>query len=462
MGTNREMGPSPTFRSLMKSAATPLPMVASDSGVVAVGVPIVNVDSSVYDGHNGGYIPRRDGAVLVDVPTCGQGVTESTVVFAGGFPRVVAPGVTSPVETTPANEGTTTNVGPPDTAPAETATANSCPVDSGPQQSDLIPWSDLGVDPTAVAAMFSPRVFVSTDGENFVEGAFPALPDGYQMNQIDVVATSNGYAASATLYAPMAGKGLAKLYTSPDGMTWTESDMPAGQYSYINVLNDGMVIAFGLDLTDSRPFAAVSADGALWTKVSLANLLEASDGATAQLNVWMSAAGPGGITAVAGIDVDPAAEAGGLSIEKDGVRLTMTESRYQAMVATDIATGDELGRFGGKSPTDSSGYLSYDQEGNYRVLNPDGTVRVVFDNTDMQGLFAQQDSVAPPKAVVLHSADGFNWSRDDIKPITGLSIYGTNRVQVTDSNVLVSMVDPNSRDAAGLPKTVVLVGTAKS
>ena len=33
---------------------------------------------------------------------------------------------------------------------------------------------------------------------------------------------------------------------------------------------------------------------------------------------------------------------------------------------------------------------------------------------------------------------------------------------MTDSNVLVSMVDSNSRDAQGIPKTVVLVGTAKS
>ena len=108
-----------------------------------------------------------------------------------------------------------------------------------PQQSGLIPWSDLGVDGSAVAAMFTPRVFVSTDGENFVEGSFPALPDGYQMSQIDVVATANGFAASTTLYTPGAGQGLAKLYTSSDGLTWVESDMPAGQYNIVNVLPTG-------------------------------------------------------------------------------------------------------------------------------------------------------------------------------------------------------------------------------
>ena len=55
-----------------------------------------------------------------------------------------------------------------------------------------------------------------------------------------------------------------------------------------------------------------------------------------------------------------------------------------------------------------------------------------------------------------------NWSRDDVKPLLGFDSSGATRVQVTDSNVLISMVNPASRDAQGIAKTVVLVGTAKS
>lgn len=432
-------------------------MVASDAGVVAVGVPNVNIDPSVYNGNNGGYIAQRDGAILLNYPTCDGGFTATTLSYAGGY--APAPADTAPAGTSPADATTTTNVGVTGTAPAD-----QCTADTEAQQSGLIPWSDLGVDKSAIAAMFTPRVFVSTDGENFVEGSFPELPDGYQLSQIDVVATANGFAASAMLYAPGGSPGpLAKLYTSADGLTWGESDMPAGQYNIVNMLPNGTIVAFGSDLPSGQPFTAVSTDGVEWSKVTLSNLLNPDDGKTAQLNVWLSGAGPGGITAVAGIDVDAAAEAGGFSIDKDGVRLTMSESRYQVMVATDINTGEELGRFDGRTPSDDSASLTYvnDANGGFRLLNPDGTVRVRFTAADIQGLYQPQANY-PAKTVVLHSTDGMNWSRDDVKPLVGFDSFGAIRVQVTDSNVLISMLNINSRDAQGISKTVVLVGTAKS
>ena len=177
------------------------------------------------------------------------------------------------------------------TAPA------GCTNDTAPQQSSLIPWSDLGIDPAVMATMYTPRVFVSTDGENFVEGSFPAMPDSYQLGQIDISAIGSGYVASAQLYDPLGGTSLAKLYTSPDGLTWSESDMPEGQYNSVNVLDDGTIVAFGYESTitpQPRPFTAVSNDGVEWSKVSLGSLIDPTDGSSAQLNVWMSAAGPGG------------------------------------------------------------------------------------------------------------------------------------------------------------------------
>ena len=431
-------------------------MVASDAAVIAVGVPSVNIDQSTFAGGNGVYIPQRDGAISETFPTCGRDVTATTIVVGGGgYVAGTTPAVTAPADTTAADVTSTTDVGVANTKSAD------CTGDTGPRQSALIPWSDLGVDPAAIAAMFTPRVFVSTDGENFVEGTFPALPDSYQMGQIDISAIDSGYIATAQLYDPLGGASLSKLYTSADGMTWSESDMPAGQYNVVSVLTDGTIVAFGYDLISPKPFTAVSTDGVEWSKVSLASLIDPTDGSSAQLNVLLSGAGPGGITVVAGVDVDAAVEAGGLSIDKDGVRLTMTESRSQAMTATDIATGEELGRWDGRTPPDSAAKLGYDNDGNIRLLAPDGTVRVTFSSADLQTLYDQQGTY-PPKTVVLHSADGFNWSRDDVGPIVGFDSFGSSRVQVTNDNVLVSLVDANSRDAAGLAKTVVLVGTAKS
>jgi hypothetical protein len=425
-------------------------MVATDSSVVALGVPAVNIDPSKYPGGQGNvaYFPHRDGAVRLKFPDCSAG-TASTIASGGGYTKTTVGAVAVPGDTTP----------------VDPCSANT------PQESDLIPWADLGVDPTAIATMFAPRVFVSTDGENFVEGAFPTLPDGYQMSQLDLVASGSGFVASAMLYEPSANRPVAKLYTSPDGMTWNESDMPAGQYNSINVLPDGTIVAFGVAMPTGQSFTAVSSDGVEWSKLSLANLLDAEDGKSAQLSVWMSSAGPGGITVVAGIDTDAALEAGGFSMEKDGVRLTMTESRYQAMVATDIATGAEIGRWDGRravvpgggssTPSPSSGLLTYTDQGHYQVLNEDGSVRVDFTDLDVQSLYQQASVIATPKSVLLHSADGLNWSRDDMKPLIGFDSFGATRVQVTDSNVLVSVVDGN-HGVDGLPRTVMLVGTAKS
>jgi hypothetical protein len=432
-------------------------MVASDAGVVAIGVPLVNLDQSIF-GDRTPYIARREGAIGVTYPSCGRDVTATTVVMAApGYATTgTAPAITAPADTTPAADTTTTNVGVGGTEPADVCTADSTPI-----QSDLIPWSDLGVDATAVAAMFTPRVFVSTDGETFVEGSFPTLADGFQIGQLDVTAIDTGFIATAQLNDPFGGASVAKLYTSADGMTWTESDMPSGMYNVINVLSNGTVVAFGNDMTGLQPFTAISTDGVEWSKMTLANLLDPEDGASAQLNVWLSSAGPGGITAVAGIWVDAAIEAGGLSVEKDGVRLTITESRYQSMVATDVATGEELGRWDGRTPPAADAVLKYNDKGEIRLLDADGNVRVTFTDADMQGFYDQQATYGP-KTVVLHSTDGMNWSRDDVKPLVGFDTFGATRVQVTDSNVLVSMVDSNSRDAEGTPKTVVLVGTPKS
>ena len=437
-------------------------MVASDTGVVAVGVPTISVDPSVYSGTNsGGYIPQRDGAILLNDPTCSAEVTATTISFVGGYgaPAATSPADTEVANTIAADPTSTTNVGVTGTAPVD-----QCTADTTPQQSSVIPWSDLGVDPTAVATMFAPRVFVSTDGEHFVEGSFPAFPDGYQLGQIDVVATANGFAASTMLYGP-GGQNLTKLYTSADGMTWTESNMPSGYYNLVNVLPNGTIVAFGsaanTGRTAGQPFTAVSTDGVEWSKVTLASLLNADDAKSARLNVWMSGAGPGGITVVAGIDVDAAQEAGGFSIEKDGVRLTLTESRNQTFVATDIGTGKELGLAGGRIPSDVTADTGPSTQGGVLALAEDGTVRVNFSDADVQSLQMQQASYTP-KTVVLHSTDGFNWSRDDVQALVGFDSFSSTRVQVTDSNVLVSMVNPNGRDAAGIPKTVVLVGTAKS
>lgn len=427
-------------------------MATGSKGVVAIGSPTVNLDQSVLGGSNGGVIPTREGAARIMYPTCDGGVT-STIAYPqapiDADTGPVPPGNTYPVAT----DGVAVDVLP----------DRACTVDTRPQQSGVIPWADLGVDPDVVAQMFTARVFVSTDGETFTEGSFPALPDGYQLGQLDVSTTDAGFAATAQFYRPMTGAPLNKLYLSADGLTWAESEMPAAFYSSINVLNNGSIVGFGSDNRTGAPFTAVSTDGVEWRQMSMSSLLNPDDGKTAMIGYSLGAAGPSGMTAFALVEVDVAAEVGGISIDKDGVRLTLKEARTGLTVATDIATGEELGRLTDyNASTSSSGPLMREQDGGVRLLGQDGTVRVKFAGEELVHLYDLPTTTHPTKTVILHSADGINWSRDDVAPIPGLNSINPRRVQVTDTNILLTFGDQQVLGTKELPRTVVLVGTPKS
>jgi hypothetical protein len=79
-----------------------------------------------------------------------------------------------------------------------------------------------------------------------------------------------------------------------------------------------------------------------------------------------------------------------------------------------------------------------------------------------------QPFINNPKLATLHSTDGINWSRDDVKPLAGFDSYGGGRIQVTNGNVLVTVVKPSfnqdgtSTEPGAIPKSVVLVGTQKA
>jgi hypothetical protein len=432
--------------------------------VVAIAAPYPNFSQATYQRFNGGFAIGRDGLTPISYPSCSGRDTVTPTTMSG---VVVPPTVigTVPVDTEPGP--TTTIVAP---APTVAADSTGCTVDTTPQTGSVVPWSELGIDPLAVDAMFTPRVFVSTDGDNFEEGVFPAPPDGYQPGSMpQLFATDNGFVGVTQFYDALGQQSASKLYSSTDGLNWTETDTPLGQINSLQALSDGTLVAFGQDYSpypSSATWVATSADGVEWTKRSMSGLLEPGDGVTAMLNTWQMASGPSGITVVGNIDVDMAAEAGGFSIEKDGVRLTLAESRYGTMVATDIASGDELGRLDGRTPPDPDARLGYGSTPGLRLLNDDGTVRVAFSDQDMQELYK---NTYDPKLVILHSTDGVNWSREDIEPLTGFNSYGGGRIQVTDSNVLVSVVksipfnaDGTSSDPTAIPRTVVLVGTPKS
>jgi hypothetical protein len=454
--------------------------VVGTDAVVAVAAPTVNFSQAFSQRFNGNFAFSSEGVTPMTYPVCSTDVSlaSTTMVISGGmYPAETVVAVGPVGETVPAAPVPTLAgsypYAPPVTVAAD-ASGRCSPEQLTPLVGELTPWSDIGVDPRAVEAMFTPRVFVSSDGETFNEGSFPPPPNGYQPGAVpQIFATPTGFLGFAQFYDSLGQHPLTKLYTSADGSTWTDTNTSLdGQVNSIRPLPDGTLVALGVNYDGNSGYgmnwAATSPDGVEWTKRSLNGLLEPGDGASAALTAWQMSSGPSGISAFGQIDIDAAVEAGGFSIEKDGVRLTLTESRFTSMVATDIASGDELGKFDGRTPPTADAVLNYDQQGRFRLLNDDGTVRVTFSDQEMQSIYSGQNS-SPFKTVILHTTDGVNWSRDDIAPLAGFDTTGGARLQITESNVLVSvsettMFKPDGTpvDSTALPKTVVLVGTPKS
>jgi hypothetical protein len=334
---------------------------------------------------NAGYKVTADGVVGLSydcLSRAGYGTTVNATVVAGTFPAE------------PAGAPTTTNVGivfPADTAPAiavgTALGAPQCPpTDSvAPTESSLVTWAELGIDPRAGVQLNTPKVFLSTDrGVTFTEVTLPKQVDSRNGFVQQLTTNDSGFIAIF-----QNGTGTT-IYRSPDGLTWQQIDFPGG-YSVqsFDEMPDGSFVVLAAENKLGTMIAFKSDDlGATWTAYTMNALLTPADGKTATISLqWGSGSSTikssARITAVATVNTDGAAEAGGIPLSKDGVTLTMTQSReHTVLVATDNKTGDELGRV-----TDGvgSGQVRQQNDGSITVAGAGAT----FSGAELSDLFTQ-------------------------------------------------------------------------
>ncbi len=391
-----------------------------------------------------------------------SGFGRQLVMTANGAYEITQPGCDGP----DCNPPTTTVVNGPsantssDTAPADTSPAVAPPSGSAPQMvedtvptvSGLIPFDELGIDPASVAAARTPRVFVSTNGADFAEAAFPALPDFASANGGDVrVFTAGGafyVTVSISTFDPtLSGGGYASsalIYRSTDGITW-EDVATVSDRELLGVMDDGTLVARGY--TDTSTNVATSTDGETWQVHDLRPLIDPSDGQIVNVDLWSVSVDEQGITAVGAMTNDPIAEAGGRSLERGGVRLELASSRSGSPRAFDVATGDEMTK------------MRWDDLGGLSVLDADGAVRATFTSVE-QALLQGDMRGQTMTRVLLHSDDGVNWSRENLADLTGSQDAGPGFIRSQDGKVLVTVIDPTKRTNT-VATTTVLVGTRK-
>jgi hypothetical protein len=440
-------------------------IAAGPAGAIAVGQIGVQLDLAELGLPSDSYLVSRDAAgIQVGRSGCGGGATyaTATTVRLADVPEAT---VSEPPATAytvvPTISESNASVPPPDTTPA---TCN----DTGatvPGDFRTYTWAELGLDRAVIDALSAPpHLFVESSGsDQFVETAFPAIPDGTKVGGATVYATSSGYAMSVALIAGNVTPPN-MLYLSTDGVTWTSSSIPSISYiSAFGQLGDGTYVLAG---TDSQGVAtvAISGDGSNWTTSALAGLLTPDDGVSAVLGLGSAAVGESGITISAGISVDPFIEDGPVSITKDGVTISMINQNGE-LVFTDASTGEEVGRFVEYNPNGAATSTNANRDnttGDIRLLDAAGSLRLTVTQQDLQGIYDQMKTVQPGTPLILHSDDGVSWSREDLASISGIDVFQASRVQSAGNKVVVTMLDSNTLNDDGTPRTVALVGTPRN
>ncbi|MEO5898594.1 MAG: hypothetical protein ABIR68_00520 [Ilumatobacteraceae bacterium] len=425
---------------------------------------------------------------LTGAAITGAAATSTTVT--GIAPGETAPAGTDSVGT--ARVGAVTD----STVPVTDGTTPACDTSAtAPATPAVVAWSDLGIDP-ATAAIFggAPRLFLSGDGTTFTPVAFPDVAPGGQVVGVNSIATADGFALTVSTIAAGTARGgvESRLFTSTDGSTWVSYDIASLYVSSLGRLADGAIGVVGTDV-DGSPIASVLRDGVV-RSTGLNGLLGPADGRSARMSVQQSAVGPTGFTMVASVFRDSVVEAGGVSITRDGVTMTIEDGNGTASFV-DAATGEVLGRL---SPTSGPTGQVHQQPQNadgtldYAIAAADGSTRTTFTGMEVQQhlaqVYAERQSLTP-STLVLHSDDGLDWSREDLDAIAGFPAYGVMRVQSTSTSVLITLVKqplaatdgtvsgtapadtapaptvptPGAPGSdAQIPQTVVLVGTRKA
>lgn len=346
------------------------------------------------------------------------------------------------------------------TAPVGQCDATGDTIDLG---SEFFSWADLGLDQSVIDAINAPPyAFVKLAGATeFTAATFPVTPEGYRFSSVMPVATDDGFAIAGTLFDQAAQSSLTKVYRTADSVTWSEADLPLSYVQSFGQLDDGSWLALGsANDAGGGAAAATSIDGVTWSVVDLASMLTADDGVSATLYSGTSTIGSSGATLSAFVQTDPFVENGPATVTVEGITITQT-SNNPDFVFTDAATGVELGRWSVEDGKPVQVNTRIDRQVGYlELLNEDGSVKLALSDAIVNDLNSQVEQ-GLSSAILLHSDNGVDWSREDLGTLAGFDVFSPTRIQSSGNTVLVTVVDSSAASETTPARTVVLVGTPK-
>lgn len=297
--------------------------------------------------------------------------------------------------------------------PAEGEAPSGYPVAPGTRSGDVCvlwgrevaryTWADFGLGEEAQDAMRGiPVVFTSTDGTSYSISEAPALPDGFASWNTSLAAGDDGYLLAITGSVGFQdGPGTTLLFSSTDETNWQQlPELPTALNCGPITLAymNGIPTVRSADCESSFATLVLTLRGSAWEALSIPTLV-APDAASGRLSTSVGAQG-----IVVAVQV-------GESVEAVQDETSVGPDAQGAGVAT-------------------------------TVVGP-------------------QVDPATLHWVILYSPDGVSWSRQELADLVDGTDMVVSGVQITDTNVLVSVRPPiGSADSPEpLPDTTVLVGT---
>jgi hypothetical protein len=324
-----------------------------------------------------------------------------------------------------------------------------------------VPFDQLDISDDSIKAMRGePRVFRSTNGESWAEVTLPRQLDLHNSSSPQLLWAGNRY-----VFVVATGTEGTVLFTSADGMTWTEGAGPDRLVApSLAALPDGSLLAIAQ--ADGHLIAGRTTDDSTWTYASLDSLLQLDP--TWRANLTRMVSGPVGTAVLVTAQRDIVAAAGGLQLQHDHFTMRFPDSQGTLQLLDSGGNVlDTRQSWGQPSTTDGWIQLSPTGVGGITIVDPTTGEQVdSFPQSATDAMWNDfynsregqkaQNEQQPSASWVLDTVDGSGWAATPFSQLGLSSLYSyPNTVAATAASLQFGLLIPTA-DGTGATAATLL------
>ena len=328
-----------------------------------------------------------------------------------------------------------------------------------------VAFGQLDISSDSIKALRGePRMFRSTNGGSWAEVTLPRQLDLHNSSSPQLLWTGSRY-----VFVVATGTEGTVLFSSADGVTWTEGDGPDQLVApSLAALPDGSLLAIAQ--AGGRLIAGHSSDDLTWTYASLDAMLQLDP--TWRASLTRTVSGPVGTAVIVSAQRDIVAAYGGLQLKHDHFTLRYTDSQGTLQLLDSGGTVLDTRQSWGQ-PNTAGGWIQFPQMGSGGITIVDPTTGERVDSfsqaasdamwndfyNSAEGQKAQSEQ-QPTASWVLDTVDGSGWA---MTPFSQLGLSSLNSypstVAATAASLQFGFLIPKADGTGATAATLVGVGS---